>query len=100
VDRIPVLDVEKIQPLAEQLRLVVALDSETLARIDAPETPLQFRQDLLLHREPPHSAGLIASCHHDGRPPCRSSINAFDFRHAPDSGAKRTSPEKRATGNH
>jgi hypothetical protein len=37
---------------------MVAFDPEPLARLDAPETPLQFRQDLLLHRQPP----LFADC--------------------------------------
>ena len=37
--RIPVLDMEEIEALAEDARLVVALYAEALARVDAPEAP-------------------------------------------------------------
>lgn len=40
MNRIPVLDVEKIESLSENLGLVVGLNSQTLLRIDAPAQTL------------------------------------------------------------
>ena len=36
-----VLDVKEVQPLAENLRLVILLDAEALARMETPETLLE-----------------------------------------------------------
>jgi hypothetical protein len=40
MNRIPVLDVEKIEALAEDLRFVVSLDPESLLGVQASQAPL------------------------------------------------------------
>src|SRR5271157_5217510 len=52
MDRIPVLDVKEVDALAEDLRLVVRLDSKSQSRVQRSETLLQFQQDFLVHQEP------------------------------------------------
>ena len=42
MDRIPVLDVKKIETLTERLRFVISLDSQALPRMHAPEPLVQF----------------------------------------------------------
>ena len=43
-----VFEVKKIQPLAEDLRLVVLLDAEALPRMQAPETFLERGQHVVV----------------------------------------------------
>ncbi len=45
MDRIPILDVEEIEPLPENLSLMVFLDSQTLPCVQAPEPALQFEDN-------------------------------------------------------
>src|SRR5215208_5572638 len=49
MDRIPVLYVKEEETLAEDLRLVVRLDLQTLSCVYRPETFLQFAQDIFVH---------------------------------------------------
>ena len=42
MDRIPILDVKESQALAEHLRFVIGLDSQSLLRMNAFETLLQL----------------------------------------------------------
>jgi hypothetical protein len=49
MNRVPVLDVEEIEPLAEDLRLVVGFNPEALLGMKRPEAPLQIGQDILAH---------------------------------------------------
>jgi hypothetical protein len=49
MDRIPVLYVKGEQALAEDLRLVVRLDTQSLSRVEQSETFLQFAQDIFVH---------------------------------------------------
>jgi hypothetical protein len=49
MNRVPVLDVEEIEPLAENLRLVVGFDSQALLGMKRPEAPLQIGEDILAH---------------------------------------------------
>jgi hypothetical protein len=44
----PVLDVKKIQPLAELLRFMVPLDAKALSRIKLSETPFERSYSLFL----------------------------------------------------
>ena len=43
-----VLDVKEVQPLAEDLRLVILLDAEALARMETPETLLERSQHVVV----------------------------------------------------
>jgi hypothetical protein len=38
---------EEIEPLAKSLRLVIGLDSQSLFRVQRPETALQLGQDVI-----------------------------------------------------
>src|SRR6202051_1071579 len=49
MDRIPVLYVKGEQAFAEDLRLVVPLDTHSLSCAERSETFLQFAQDILVH---------------------------------------------------
>src|ERR1019366_6598149 len=49
MDRIPVLYVKGDEALAEDLRLVVRLDTQSLSRLERSETFLQFAQDIFVH---------------------------------------------------
>src|ERR1019366_4971300 len=49
MDRIPVLYVKGEQAFAEDLRLVVGLDTQSLSRAERSETFLQFAQDIFVH---------------------------------------------------
>src|SRR5665811_782813 len=49
MDRIPVLYVKGEKALAEDLRLVVRLDAQSLSRVERSETFLQLRQNVLVH---------------------------------------------------
>ena len=46
MDRIPVLDMEEIEPLAEGLRLVIGFDAQSLLGVQRAEAPLQIGQDV------------------------------------------------------
>ena len=43
-----VLEVKEVQPLAEDLRLVILLDAEALARMETPETLLERSQHVVV----------------------------------------------------
>jgi hypothetical protein len=49
MDRIPILDVKESQAMAERLRFVIGLDSQSLSGVDRSETLLQFMQDIDVH---------------------------------------------------
>jgi len=49
MDRIPVLYVKEDEALAEDLRLVVRLDGQSLSGVERSETFLQFAQDIFVH---------------------------------------------------
>src|SRR5450756_653474 len=49
MNRIPVLYVKGEQAFAEDLRLVVRLDTQSLSRAERSETCLQFAQDIFVH---------------------------------------------------
>src|SRR5665811_256488 len=49
MDRIPVLYVKGDEALAEDLRLVVRLDTQSLSRVEWSEAFLQFAQDIFVH---------------------------------------------------
>jgi hypothetical protein len=49
MDRIPILDVKESQAMAERLRFMIGLDSQSLLCMNAAETLLQFRQKVLVH---------------------------------------------------
>jgi hypothetical protein len=46
MDRIPVLDIEEVQALAEGLRFMVRFDAQPLSGVQPPETSLQDRYDV------------------------------------------------------
>jgi hypothetical protein len=48
-DRIPIPYVKEEEALAEDLRLVVRLDAQSLSRVERSETFLQFAKDILVH---------------------------------------------------
>ena len=50
ISRVPVLDVKEVEALAEELRFMVRLDSQSLPRVQPPETFLQFKQDFFIHK--------------------------------------------------
>ena len=50
MDRIPVLRMKEVDALAKYLRLMIALDSEPLARVNSPEAFLQPRKNVLLRQ--------------------------------------------------
>jgi hypothetical protein len=52
---------EEIEALAEDLRLVGGLDAEPLARMDAPEPPLEPGLDFRVHRAPASNTAPIAA---------------------------------------
>src|SRR6267143_5143508 len=49
MDRIPIPYVKGEEVLAEDLRLVVRLDAQSLSRVERSETFLQLAQDILVH---------------------------------------------------
>src|SRR3979490_2438523 len=49
MDRIPVLYVKGEEVFAEDLRLVVRLDAQSLSRVERSETFLQFAKDIFVH---------------------------------------------------
>src|SRR6266404_3518197 len=49
MDRIPIPYVKGEEVLAEDLRLVVRLDAQSLSRVERSETFLQFAKDILVH---------------------------------------------------
>src|SRR4030081_1643573 len=49
LDRIPALYVKGEEALAEDLRLLVRLDAQSLSRVERSETFLQFAQDIFVH---------------------------------------------------
>src|ERR1700681_2282364 len=49
MDRIPIPYVKEDEALAENLRLVVRLDAQSLSRVERSETFLQFAQDIFVH---------------------------------------------------
>src|ERR1700746_4041302 len=49
MDRIPIPYVKEEEALAEDLRLVVRLDAQSLSRVERPETFLQFAKDIFVH---------------------------------------------------
>jgi len=62
MNRIPVLDVEEIESLSENLGLVVGLNSQTLLRIDAPaQTLLSLTQDGFGHRNTQIAFGAVCN---------------------------------------
>jgi hypothetical protein len=49
MDRIPIPYVKEEEALAEDLRLLVRLDAQSLSRVERSETFLQFAQDIFVH---------------------------------------------------
>jgi hypothetical protein len=49
MDRIPIPYVKEEEALAEDLRLVVRLDAQSLSRVERSETFLQFAKDIFVH---------------------------------------------------
>src|SRR6266436_4173994 len=49
MDRIPALYVKGEEVLAEDLRLLVRLDAQSLSRVERSETFLQFAKDIFVH---------------------------------------------------
>src|ERR1700757_36165 len=49
MDRIPIPYVKEEEALAEDLRLVVRLDGQSLSRVERSETFLQFAKDIFVH---------------------------------------------------
>jgi hypothetical protein len=49
MNRIPVLNMKEVEPLAENLGFVIRLDSQALSCVQPPQPPLQFVQDSLVH---------------------------------------------------
>ena len=63
MDRIPVLDVEEREALAENLSFVICLNSETLLGISAStQTLLQLTQDRFNHCMPQIAVAVFYSC--------------------------------------
>jgi hypothetical protein len=53
MNRIPVLDVKEIDPLAEYLRFVIRLNSQAQPCVQPTQPPLQLVQKSLVHCGPP-----------------------------------------------
>src|SRR6266480_5009326 len=49
MDRIPILYVKGEEAVAEDLRLVVSLDPQSLSRMERSKTLLQFAQNIFVH---------------------------------------------------
>ena len=49
MDRVPVLDVEKIDALAKNLSLMISFDSQTLTRVQLPKALLELAENRLVH---------------------------------------------------
>src|SRR5712664_700262 len=59
MDRIPALYVKGEEALAEDLRLLVRLDAQSLSRVERFETLLQFAQDIFVHELTSSKIGSI-----------------------------------------
>src|ERR1700692_4716655 len=70
MDRIPVLYVKGEQAFAEDLRLVVPLDSHSFPYAERSETFLQFAQDILVHGITSSEIGLTFPTGHLTRSTC------------------------------
>src|SRR5262249_37190836 len=55
MDRVPVLDVKEVEPLPEDLGLVIPLDSQPLPRVQASQPLLELVQDLIVHCRSPRN---------------------------------------------
>ena len=50
MNRIPILDVKKIEALAKDLSFMIGFDSQTLSRVQPSQTLLQKREELIFAR--------------------------------------------------
>src|SRR4030081_43121 len=69
MDRIPALYVKGEEALAEDLRLLVRLDAQSLSRVERSETFLQFAQDIFVHGI---TSSEIGSTFHRSIRPCQT----------------------------
>src|SRR5256885_14173067 len=81
MDRIPVLYVKGEEALAEDLCLVVRLDTQSLSRMQRSETPLQFAQDIFVHGT---TSSEIGSTFHGSTRPCQT-LQSIPFGRLPGS---------------
>ena len=69
MDRIPIPYVKGEEALAEDLRLVVRLDAQSLSRVERSETFLQFAKDIVVHGI---TSSEIGSTFHGSIRPCQT----------------------------
>src|SRR5674476_309225 len=68
MDRIPVLYVKGEQTFAEDFRLMVRLDTQSLSRTERSETFLQFAQDIFVHGITSSEIGSTFHGEHEASP--------------------------------
>ena len=76
MDRIPVPYVKGEEALAEDLRLVVRLDAQSLSRVERSETFLQFAQDIVVHGITSSEIGSTFHAKHQALP----DTSEYSFR--------------------
>src|SRR3981081_4121123 len=81
MDRIPALYVKGEEALAEDLRLLVCLDAQSLSRVERSETFLQFAQDIFVHGI---TSSEIGSTFHGSTRPCQT-LQSIPFGRLPGS---------------
>jgi hypothetical protein len=74
MDRIPVLYVKREEALAEDLCLVVRLDTQSLSRVERSETLLQCMRDIFVHGT---TSSEIGSTFHGSTRPCQTLQSTF-----------------------
>src|ERR1700682_2184348 len=68
MDQIPALYVKGEEALAEDLRLLVRLDAQSLSRVERSETFLQFAQDIFVHGITSSEIGSTFHGEHEASP--------------------------------
>src|SRR5450759_4991452 len=68
MDRIPVLYMKGDEALAEDLRLVVRLDTQSLSHVEWSEAFLQFAQDIFVHGITSSETGSTFHGEHEALP--------------------------------
>jgi hypothetical protein len=63
LDRVPVLDMEKVEALAEDPRLVIVLDPQALAGVQPPEPTFQLVQNIRRRRLPARNIRSVMHVH-------------------------------------
>src|SRR5450759_5052909 len=68
MDRMPILYVKGEQTFAEDFRLMVRLDTQSLSRTERSETFLQFAQDIFVHGITSSEIGSTFHGEHEASP--------------------------------